>query len=392
MSAEPFPATGRRRPRRNAIWPVSEIVGPVDRVVIVGAGIAGLAAASRLRRAGIACVVLEARDRIGGRLHTIDLAGTPSTWAARGSTTPSAIRCRRSATNTASRAIPATRFRRFGIRPSRAAAPRPTPRPSYSRSESEAFWDAVEALSDRLGPDATALDAIEAYMSNAGLTGAVARRAAPGVTTPRSRQPHLDRADSQSLRWLAIDEAFEGDLFGDLPRDGYRSVVQALAARARRPAGHRGGVGGGRSRRYSRHMCGRLDRDRLACRRHGAARRAQARQPAIRSAAARAGATGGRSARVRSLREDRAASSSQPFWRDDGLSHLIVFPSDDGRARDVGVRPRRVRRRPGAVRTPVPHPDAACARPIVCRGRRLVKRCAGRGFRPSGSGSGRDRR
>ena len=56
---------------------VSEIVGPVDRVVVVGAGIAGLAAASRLRRAGIGCVVLEARDRIGGRLHTIDLAGVP---------------------------------------------------------------------------------------------------------------------------------------------------------------------------------------------------------------------------------------------------------------------------------------------------------------------------
>jgi polyamine oxidase len=56
---------------------VSEITGPVDRVVVVGAGIAGLAAASRLRRAGIDCVVLEARDRIGGRLHTVELAGTP---------------------------------------------------------------------------------------------------------------------------------------------------------------------------------------------------------------------------------------------------------------------------------------------------------------------------
>jgi monoamine oxidase len=53
------------------------MVAPVDRVVVVGAGIAGLAAASRLRRAGIPCVVLEARDRVGGRLHTVDLAGVP---------------------------------------------------------------------------------------------------------------------------------------------------------------------------------------------------------------------------------------------------------------------------------------------------------------------------
>ncbi|HET7668109.1 MAG TPA: FAD-dependent oxidoreductase [Mycobacterium sp.] len=43
----------------------------------VGAGIAGLATASSLQRAGIETVILEARSRIGGRLHTVDLAGTP---------------------------------------------------------------------------------------------------------------------------------------------------------------------------------------------------------------------------------------------------------------------------------------------------------------------------
>jgi NADPH-dependent 2,4-dienoyl-CoA reductase/sulfur reductase-like enzyme len=57
--------------------PMNKIAGPLERVVVVGAGIAGLAAASRLRQAGIDAVVLEARDRIGGRLHTVDLAGTP---------------------------------------------------------------------------------------------------------------------------------------------------------------------------------------------------------------------------------------------------------------------------------------------------------------------------
>lgn len=39
-------------------------------IAIVGAGAAGLAAASVLRRAGHAFVILEARDRIGGRAHT----------------------------------------------------------------------------------------------------------------------------------------------------------------------------------------------------------------------------------------------------------------------------------------------------------------------------------
>lgn len=39
-------------------------------MVVVGAGIAGLAAADSLRRAGVDCVVLEGRERIGGRIWT----------------------------------------------------------------------------------------------------------------------------------------------------------------------------------------------------------------------------------------------------------------------------------------------------------------------------------
>src|SRR6478672_1579109 len=53
------------------------VAGPVERVVVIGAGIAGLTVANALTRGGIECVVVEARDRIGGRLHTVDLAGSP---------------------------------------------------------------------------------------------------------------------------------------------------------------------------------------------------------------------------------------------------------------------------------------------------------------------------
>lgn len=43
------------------------------KVIVVGAGFAGLAAARRLKEAGIACVVLEARERVGGRVHSVTL-------------------------------------------------------------------------------------------------------------------------------------------------------------------------------------------------------------------------------------------------------------------------------------------------------------------------------
>jgi monoamine oxidase len=39
-------------------------------VIVIGAGVAGLAAAAKLADAGVETLVLEARDRIGGRVHT----------------------------------------------------------------------------------------------------------------------------------------------------------------------------------------------------------------------------------------------------------------------------------------------------------------------------------
>ena len=45
--------------------------GAAHRVVIIGAGLAGLVAAYELKRQGHKVIVLEAQNRVGGRIHTL---------------------------------------------------------------------------------------------------------------------------------------------------------------------------------------------------------------------------------------------------------------------------------------------------------------------------------
>jgi len=58
--------------RRAARWCLGE---GAERVVVVGAGFAGIGAARALHDAGVEVIVLEGRDRIGGRVHTVDVGG-----------------------------------------------------------------------------------------------------------------------------------------------------------------------------------------------------------------------------------------------------------------------------------------------------------------------------
>ncbi|MBG0822501.1 FAD-dependent oxidoreductase [Planomonospora sp. ID91781] len=49
------------------------VAGDPTRVIVIGAGLAGLAAANALTSAGVRVLVLEARDRLGGRIRTAEI-------------------------------------------------------------------------------------------------------------------------------------------------------------------------------------------------------------------------------------------------------------------------------------------------------------------------------
>src|SRR6202161_4401773 len=158
------------------------VTGPVERVVVVGAGIAGLTVANALVNAGGACVVVEARDRVGGRLHTIDLAGSPvymgGSWIhhpvgnpLRAFADQAGVSCRDG--------DPLPEMAAFDFGAGRRLSP------GEVRAEVgtlyEAFPAALERLRSELGPDASAAAGIDAFVEGADLPPSAARRARQGV-------------------------------------------------------------------------------------------------------------------------------------------------------------------------------------------------------------------
>jgi polyamine oxidase len=204
--------------------------GPVERVAVVGAGIAGLTVANALTHAGVDCVVLEARDRVGGRLHTIDLAGSSvdlgGSWIHHPADNPMRIFAAQAGISCRSgnplRTV-AGYDRGEGRRLSAVEVQ------EHLRVVYGAFPEALPQLRADLGPHASAMEAVDAFVADAGMSEVRARRARQGLRA-EIEAGASDAAENESLRWMWNEMEYGGDYFGDLPAGGYRTLVDAMAA------------------------------------------------------------------------------------------------------------------------------------------------------------------
>jgi polyamine oxidase len=203
------------------------ITGPVERVVVVGAGIAGLTVANALAHAGVDAVVLEARDRVGGRLHTITVDGVPvdlgGSWIHHPQGNPmrdfaeaAGIGCR------PGNPLPALAGYDHGAREPLSA----DEVAAVVAMLVESFPAAVDGCRSGAGPDVSAADAVEAFLVTA--AAGSPRRARQALRSVVEADA-ADLAERQSLRWLWTEQEYGGDYFGDLPDGGYRSLVTAMA-------------------------------------------------------------------------------------------------------------------------------------------------------------------
>ncbi len=76
-SDAPGTVQGAQSSGLRAALEITDAADPSERIAVIGAGIAGLTAARQLREAGFEVVVVEARDRLGGRIHSMQGGNWP---------------------------------------------------------------------------------------------------------------------------------------------------------------------------------------------------------------------------------------------------------------------------------------------------------------------------
>lgn len=204
----------------------AQLPGPTRRVIVVGAGVAGLVVAQLLQAAAIDVVVLEARDRIGGRTHTLELEGAAidvgAAWIHGRTGNPVAALCDGFGVATREHAYDyvsvwdAVEGRALGDAEQAAAL-----------AHADAIYDELVSLRRRLPDDASMQDAIDLYLGDLGLPEPAERHARFVLEQLLLEVDYGGPAERTSLAIFDEDELYGYD--DHLVAGGYRSLVSALA-------------------------------------------------------------------------------------------------------------------------------------------------------------------
>ncbi len=227
-------ATGQTYDDGNGAIPTG-VSGDPERVIIVGAGFAGLAASNALRSAGVESVVFEGRRRVGGRARTKTVGGYPVDVGCSWIHDPIGNPMARFADqvgidrDSADIELDVARFRLYdGV----LGGEVPLDHKLAAFARYLEFDDQLGDYAAELGPDASLRDAALLYLDRQNLAPDDYRYTRFALRLV-SEQFEANWWGNTSLTYAAEPgRDYQGVGEGEFPRGGYRGLVRAMASGA----------------------------------------------------------------------------------------------------------------------------------------------------------------
>jgi monoamine oxidase len=209
------------------------ITGDPERVIVVGAGWAGLTVANALRNAGVEYVLVEGRSRIGGRAHTVDVGGVPvdlgCSWIHEPVGNPITRFAEQSgvARENADIELDVATIRAYDAYADRDVT---------LAEKVAAFTHAVNfgdnqasSISAELGPRASIYDGAQVYLDRQGLQGDARRHAEFVIHLIAESGDNYEWEKISLDYWANYESPYSGVGQGEFPVGGYRRLIRSMA-------------------------------------------------------------------------------------------------------------------------------------------------------------------
>ncbi len=202
----------------------------VERVIVIGAGMAGLTAANALTAAGVETVVLEARDRIGGRTYTADVGGSRLDLGASWIHTPEGNPVSEYAARADVQVVPGNFVLELtGFDQAEGRLLTDAEQTELAEHMHEGFPEWLERSQPRFDAHTSMADAIGLYIAESGLEPGQARRLWSYLKLFFEADA-TDFLEAQPAAAESEGEEYGGDYLGDMPVGGYGWITAALAS------------------------------------------------------------------------------------------------------------------------------------------------------------------